>query len=182
MLELETEIFQQQQKERGDWQPQAGGTVRNEQHKFPDAQIAEGNRACSNPQAVSYGLHPSRRCTVFSSSSVWKRGTILLWRRGTICAEEQGVRRLEGKGAQRLEGRGRMRKNNCGMRFIPLRSLTQPARPGTVAGTQATLTPGVNRPVHDKGAQARLSGRAGNHKGVKRRDLNRRPRAKRGGS
>ena len=44
------------------------------------------------------------------------------------------------------------------------------------------LMPGVNRPVHDKGAQARLSGRAGNHKGVKRRDLNRRPSAKRGGS
>jgi len=39
-----------------------------------------------------------------------------------------------------------------------------------------------DRPVHDKGAQACLSGRAGNHKGVKRRDLNRRPRAKRGGS
>ena len=49
MLELEAEILQQQQKERGDWQPQAGGNVRNKQHKFPGAQIAEGNRACSNP-------------------------------------------------------------------------------------------------------------------------------------
>ena len=49
MLKLEAEIFQQQQKERGDRQPQAGGNVRDKQHKFPGAQIAEGNRACSNP-------------------------------------------------------------------------------------------------------------------------------------
>ena len=49
MLKLEAEIFQQQQKERGDRQPQAGENVRDEQHKFPGAQIAEGNRVCSNP-------------------------------------------------------------------------------------------------------------------------------------
>src|SRR6185437_13301413 len=49
MLELEAEIRQHQQKERGDRQPQAGGNVRDEHHKFPGAQIAEGNRACSNP-------------------------------------------------------------------------------------------------------------------------------------
>src|SRR6185437_7868598 len=49
MLELEAEILQQQQKERGDWQPQAGGNVRDKKHKFPGAQITEGNRACSNP-------------------------------------------------------------------------------------------------------------------------------------
>ena len=49
VLELEAEIFQQQQQERGDRQPQAGGNVRDKQHKFPGAQIAEGNRTCSNP-------------------------------------------------------------------------------------------------------------------------------------
>jgi len=49
MLELEAEILQQQQKERGYRQPQAGGNVRDEQHKFPGAQIAGGNQACSNP-------------------------------------------------------------------------------------------------------------------------------------
>ena len=49
MLELVAEILQQQQEERRDRQPQAGGNVRDEQHKFPGAQIAEGNRACSNP-------------------------------------------------------------------------------------------------------------------------------------
>ena len=65
MLKLEAEIFQQQQKERGDRQPQAGGNVRDKQHKFPGAQIAEGNRACLNPPG-------SLLRTVFSSS-VWKR-------------------------------------------------------------------------------------------------------------
>src|SRR6185436_19143435 len=49
MLELEAEILQQQQEERRDRQPQAGGNVQNKQNKFPRAQIAEGNRACSNP-------------------------------------------------------------------------------------------------------------------------------------
>ena len=48
MLELEAEILQQQHEERGDRQPQASGNVRDKQHKFPGAQIAEGNRACSN--------------------------------------------------------------------------------------------------------------------------------------
>ena len=48
VLELEAEVFQQQQQERRDRQPHAGGNVRNKQHKFPGAQIAEGNRACSN--------------------------------------------------------------------------------------------------------------------------------------
>ena len=49
MLKLEAEIFQQQQEEGGDRQPQAGEDVRDEQHKLPDAQVAEGNGACSNP-------------------------------------------------------------------------------------------------------------------------------------
>src|SRR6185437_16134489 len=48
MLELEAEILQQQLEERRNPQPHAGGNVRNKQHKFPGAQIAEGNRACSN--------------------------------------------------------------------------------------------------------------------------------------
>jgi len=55
-----------------------------------------------------------------------------------------------------------MQKDNRDMRFGPLCSLSHPARPETIAGTQATLAPGVNRPVHDKGAQARLLERAGN--------------------
>ena len=55
-----------------------------------------------------------------------------------------------------------MRKSNHGMRFGLLLSLIHPARPRTVAGSQATLTPGVSRPVHDKGAQTRQSGEAGN--------------------
>ena len=55
-----------------------------------------------------------------------------------------------------------MRKNNRSMWFGPLWSLIQMVRPGTVAGCKATLTPGVSRPVHDKGAQAHLSGEAGN--------------------
>jgi len=49
MLELEAEILQQQQEERRNRQPHAGGNVRNKQNKFPSAQIAEGNRARSNP-------------------------------------------------------------------------------------------------------------------------------------
>ena len=48
MLELEAEILQQQQEERRNRQPHAGGNVQNKQHKFPGAQVAEGNRACSN--------------------------------------------------------------------------------------------------------------------------------------
>src|SRR6185312_14505151 len=48
MLELEAEILQQQQEERRNRQPHAGGNVRNIQLKFPGTQIAEGNRACSN--------------------------------------------------------------------------------------------------------------------------------------
>ena len=48
MLQLEAEILQQQEEERRNRQPHAGGNVRNKQHKFSDAQIAEGNRACSN--------------------------------------------------------------------------------------------------------------------------------------
>ena len=55
-----------------------------------------------------------------------------------------------------------MRESNRGMRFAALCSLTELAHPETVAGTQATPAPGVNRPFHDRGAQARLSGRAGN--------------------
>ena len=43
MLELEAEILEQQQEERRNRQPHAGGNVRNKQHKFPGAQIAEGN-------------------------------------------------------------------------------------------------------------------------------------------
>jgi hypothetical protein len=81
---------------------------------------------------------------------------------GEIYAGEQGARKFEGKGAQRLEGRRRVRESNRSMRFAPLCSLTQLARPGTVSGTQVTPAPGVNRPVYDKGAQIRLSGRAGN--------------------
>jgi len=49
MLELEAKILQQQQEERRNRQPYAGGNVRNKPLKFPGAQIAEGNRACSNP-------------------------------------------------------------------------------------------------------------------------------------
>ena len=104
MLELEAEILQQQQEERRDRKPQAGGNVRNKQHKFSRAQIAEGNRACSNPQAVSCGLHPSRRRTVFSSSSVWKR-------RGTnegchlaVEARNNLRRRARGEEARRQRG------------------------------------------------------------------------------
>ena len=55
-----------------------------------------------------------------------------------------------------------MRKSNRGIRFDLLLSLIHPACPETVAGSQATLTPGVSRPVHDKGTPARLSGEAGN--------------------
>ena len=51
VLELEAEVFQQQQQERRDRQPHAGGNVRDEQHKFPGAEVAEGNRACSDPPA-----------------------------------------------------------------------------------------------------------------------------------
>ena len=75
---------------------------------------------------------------------------------------DKGQRKLEGKGAQRLEGRRQMRESDRCMRFAPLEILTQPAHPGTVARTQATPAPCVNRPVHDMGAQARLLGRAGN--------------------
>jgi len=55
-----------------------------------------------------------------------------------------------------------MRKSNHDMQFGLLWSLIHPVRPETVAGSQATLTPSVSRPVHDKGAQARLSGEVGN--------------------
>src|SRR6185295_11889407 len=48
MLELEAEILRQQQEIRRYRQPHPGGNVRNKQHKLPGAQIAEGNRACSN--------------------------------------------------------------------------------------------------------------------------------------
>ena len=55
------------------------------------------------------------------------------------------------KGCKGLEERRRMRKSNRGMRFDLLWSLIHPS-----------LTPGVSHPVHDKGAQARLSREAGN--------------------
>jgi len=74
-----------------------------------------------------------------------------------------------------------MRKSNRGMRFAPLCSLTQLARPETVAGTQAMPAPGVNRPVHDRGSWPACQGEWVTNKGVKRRDLNHCPRAKRGG-
>ena len=79
----------------------------------PVRRSRRGTELARIPQAVSRGLHPSRRRTTSSSASVWKwrgrtRDTILLWRRGTICAEEQGVRRLESKGVQRL---GRKKAN-----------------------------------------------------------------------
>ena len=76
-----------------------------------------------------------------------------------------------------------MRESNRGMRYAPLQSLTQPARPGTVAETQATPAPRVNRPVHDVGAQAHLSGRAGNQRRCEKAGSEPSPaRVKQGGS
>ena len=60
VLELEAEIFQQQQEERRDRQPQVGGNVQNKQHKFPGAQITEGNRACSNPSGSLLWTPPKK--------------------------------------------------------------------------------------------------------------------------
>jgi len=74
-----------------------------------------------------------------------------------------------------------MRESNRDMLFVPLCSLTQLARPGTVAGTQAMPAPGVNHPIHDRGSRPACQGERVTNKGVKMRDLNRRPRAKRGG-
>src|SRR6185312_376716 len=50
VLKLEAEVFQQQQ-ERRNRQPHAGGDVRGEQHKLPCAEVAKRNRACSDPPA-----------------------------------------------------------------------------------------------------------------------------------
>ena len=113
MLELEAEILQQQQEERRNRQPTPVEMCEKNNTNSPVRRSRRGTEPARIPQAVSRGLHPSRRRTTFSSASVWKRrgcmrDVILLWRRGTICAEEQGARRLKSKGAQRL---GRKKAN-----------------------------------------------------------------------
>src|SRR6185312_13599673 len=113
MLELEAEILQQQQEERRDRQPQAGGNVRNKQHKFPGAQIAEGNRACSNPPGSLQWTPPKQVAhRVQFLLGLETTGTnegchLAMEARNNLRGRARGSK---AKGRKGLEGRRRMRK------------------------------------------------------------------------
>jgi hypothetical protein len=51
VLELETELLQQQQEERQDLQRQPAGDVGGEQQKLPGGEIAEGDGAGMDPSS-----------------------------------------------------------------------------------------------------------------------------------
>jgi hypothetical protein len=49
MLELRSELLQQQQKERRNWQRQPAEEIGNEEHKLPGSEIVEGSSAGPDP-------------------------------------------------------------------------------------------------------------------------------------
>ena len=111
---LEAEIFQQQEEEGGDWQPQAGGDVRGEQHKLPGAQVAEGSRACSDPPTSLLSAPPQQaaHCVqlFFSLETTgMSKGCHL------TMEVKQSTRGSKGRGSSKAKGRkGWKEEGECG--------------------------------------------------------------------